>query len=155
MSEQIDVLAFCRGGVAKVVAGLSPEALTTIPEGFNNHMHWQLGHIVVTQQLLCYKLSGLPMAVEDEVVELFMKGSKPREWGNVSLPSAERLVEQALGLVDKLRVDLDRGVFKDFQTYTTSTGYVLRSIEDAIAFNNFHEGVHLGEMRALRRLVQG
>jgi hypothetical protein len=112
-----------------------------------------LGHLVVTQQLLCYKLSGLEMAVDDETVALFGKGSKPKEWGEVEIPGVERLVEQGLGLVDRLRVDYDRGAFQDFETYTTSTGFVLHNIDDAIAFNNFHEGVHLGEMRALKRLV--
>jgi hypothetical protein len=153
MSQQIDLLAVARRGAASLVEGLSPAVLTTIPEGFNNNLLWQLGHLVVTQQVLCYKLSGLPMAVDDETCALFMKGSKPREWGNASLPDGARLAEQAVGLVDRLRVDYDRGVFKDFQVYTTSTGYVLNDIDDAIAFNNFHEGVHLGEMRALRRLV--
>ena len=154
MSQQIDLLAISRRGAAAIVEGLSPTALTTIPQGFNNHLLWQLGHLVVTQQILCYKLSGLPMAVDDDTLSLFMKGSKPREWGSAAVPDVGHLVEQALGLVDKLRVDYDRGIFKSFQTYTTSTGYVLNNIDDALAFNNFHEGVHLGEMRALRRLVR-
>jgi hypothetical protein len=34
-----------------------------------------------------------------------------------------------------------------------STGYVLTSAQDAMTFNNFHEGIHLGVILGLRKLV--
>ena len=57
--------------------------------------------------------------------------------------------------VEKLREDYAQGHFTTYETYQTSTGFVLASIEDAIAFNNFHEGIHLGYILALRRVVTG
>ena len=36
--------------------------------------------------------------------------------------------------------------------YETSTGFVLDSIETAIAFNNLHEGIHLGVIMALTKV---
>ncbi len=35
----------------------------------------------------------------------------------------------------------------------TSAGIRLESVEDAIAFNNFHEGIHLGYVMALKKAL--
>ena len=44
---------------------------------------------------------------------------------------------------------MSAGVFSNFTPYTTSYGYTLTCIEDAIHFNNTHEGMHLGVVIAL------
>ena len=36
---------------------------------------------------------------------------------------------------------------------TTSYNVILKTVEDAIVFNNIHEGLHLGYMMALNRLT--
>jgi len=149
--RSIDLLQETRRQVEAATRDLGAEGLRRVPAGFNNNVLWHVGHLVVTQQLLCYKLSGLPMAVDDATVEMFQKGSSPRQW-SVD-PDYEELVDQLHRLAEKLRLDYDEGVFRQFQTYTTSVGFTLESIEDAIVFNNLHEGIHLGYVLALRRAV--
>ena len=34
--------------------GLSPELLDVIPEGFNNNIHWQVGHILKTAEFFLF-----------------------------------------------------------------------------------------------------
>jgi hypothetical protein len=36
-------------------------------------------HIIVVQQMLVYKLSGLPMKISDTLVEKYKKGTKPEQ----------------------------------------------------------------------------
>jgi hypothetical protein len=48
------------------------------PEGYSNNLIWNIAHIIVVQQMLVYKLSGLPMMISDEMVEKYKKGTKPR-----------------------------------------------------------------------------
>ena len=45
----------------------------------------------------------------------------------------------------------EKGVFNSFQPYTTSTNSTLKSFEEAMEFNNFHEGIHLGYILALKK----
>lgn len=149
--RSIDLLATNRRLAEGMVRALTPEQRRIVPEGFNNNLLWHIGHLVVTQQILCYKLSGLPMAVDQAMVEQFRKGTSPNDW--TEDPDDEKLFEDLATMVERLREDHQQGIFTTYETYQTSTGYVLASIDDAIAFNNFHEGIHLGYMLAMRRLV--
>ena len=58
-----------------------------------------------------------------------------------------------MGLPDTLEEDFEAGIFENYKEYPTSTGYVLSSIENAISFNNFHEGIHYGIIRALKKCI--
>ena len=40
--------------------------------------------------------------------------------------------------------DYQNKIFEEYEEYTTSVKVTLSSVEDAIQFNNYHEGIHLG-----------
>ena len=58
MKIQFDILTKTRAIVLHYIDGLTLEQLHVIPEGFNNNIAWNIAHLVVTQQLLHYSLSG-------------------------------------------------------------------------------------------------
>ena len=76
MKDILEITKTSRNIVSKFIQGYSLEQLNKVPAGFNNNLIWNIGHIVVTQQLLVYKLAGLPMMVSDELVERYKKGTK-------------------------------------------------------------------------------
>ncbi|TCP28220.1 DinB family protein [Tenacibaculum skagerrakense] len=151
MDTQFDILRKSRELVLKRIEGLSHEQLHKIPEGFNNNIVWNVAHLVVTQQLLHYKLSGLQCLVPDELIENYRKGTSPSEEMNEE--DFEEVKELLAGLPDTLEEDYKEGIFKEYTEYPTSTGFVLSSIDNAITFNNLHEGIHLGTIMALTKLV--
>ncbi len=135
----------------KILDNHSLEQLNKVPDGFKNNLIWNIAHVVVTQQLLVYKLSGLPMMVDDEMVNTFKKGTKTE--GVVSQEEVDKVKELMFSTLDQTEKDLEVRVFKNFQEYPTSTGFVLKSLEDAVNFNNFHEGIHLGYILALKKAL--
>ncbi|WP_020528013.1 DinB family protein [Flexithrix dorotheae] len=138
-----------RNNILKIIESHSIDDLNKIPEGFNNNLVWNFGHIIVTQQLLTYGLAGLELNLDMGIVNKFRKGSKPTS--PISSEEVDFLKEKLFPLVDKLEEDLGKKIFENFKTYPTSYGYELNSIQEAIAFNNTHEGMHLGYMLALKR----
>ena len=50
-------------------------------------------------------------------------------------------------------IDFGKGIFKEYQEYPTSTGFVINNAKEAMAFNNFHEGLHIRIMMSMRKLV--
>ena len=55
---------------------------------------------------------------------------------------------------DQTEADLGAGTFGPYREYTTTPGVVLASVEGALRFNLFHEGLHLGAILALRKHVR-
>lgn len=147
----ISLLQQTRSYTAGLVETLTDEQLRAVPAGFNNSILWNLGHLVVTQQLLHYGLAGLPLYVPDETVRAFRKGTSPAHWPHP--PDKEQIMEWLLALPDRFASDYDAGRFRRFKPYETSTGVVLGGIDDALLFNNFHEGLHVGSLMALRRHI--
>lgn len=151
MNKQFEILKKSRALVLKKVDNLSIEQLHKIPVGFKNNIAWNVAHLVVTQQLLNYKLSGLNCLASDELIEAYKKGTLPTE--TFTEEEFEEVKELLVGLPDTLQEDFEAGIFKEYTAYETSTGFVLDSIETALAFNNLHEGMHLGTIMALTKLV--
>lgn len=129
----------------------SIDQLNKIPAGFKNNLVWNIGHIIVAQQALIYKGSNLPMHISEELFNLYKPGSVPT--GITSQNEANELKELLLAVVPKTKEDLANGVFKTYTERTTITGFHLGSLMDAFEFNNYHEGVHLGYMMAMKKLV--
>ena len=151
MNKQFEILKKSRELVFKKIDNLTIEQLHKIPEGFKNNIAWNVAHLVVTQQLLNYKLSGLNCLASDELIENYKKGTLPTE--TFSEQEFEEVKELLVGLPDTLQEDYEAGIFTEFKEYETSLGFTLDSIETAISFNNLHEGIHLGIIMALLKLV--
>lgn len=133
------------------LTAVSEEKLFAIPEGFNNNIWWNIAHTVVTQQVLVYKFSGLPMMVNNDMVAKYMKGTFP-----TGTPSPEEIAtvkELLFSTVKQTEKDYSNGVFKTFSSYTTSAKFQLDSVEDAITFNVYHEALHIGAIIALLKKV--
>tara|TARA_R110002073_G_scaffold279026_1_gene443104 strand:+ start:379380 stop:379901 length:522 start_codon:yes stop_codon:yes gene_type:complete len=151
MDKQFEILRANRQLILKVIEGLTPEQLNKIPEGFKNNIAWNMGHLVVTHQLLCYKFSGVEFLVNNKMITKYQKGTAPNEV--ISAQELETTQDLFVSLIDQFEEDYKSGIFKKYQAYTTSANVTLTTINDALEFNNFHEGIHLGYILALKKLV--
>jgi len=128
------------------------EELLKIPTGFNNNIYWNIAHVVSTQQALTYGLSGLEIQIPKEIKDKFRKGTFPD--GNATSEEIELVKGLLFSSIEKTIADYDNGVFKNFKEYPTSAGVTLTNLEDAVSFNMFHEGLHLGSILALKRAIK-
>jgi hypothetical protein len=151
MKNHFEILNITRNNVLNSVKDLSLEELNIIPTGFKNNVIWNVAHIVATQQLLCYKLSGLDMSLDADFITKYMKGSFPES--EVTQNEVDYILKQLKELPAKMESDYSNGIFKEYNSYTTSYNITLDSIEKAIQFNNVHEGLHFGYIMAMKKVV--
>ncbi|MFL9845440.1 DinB family protein [Flavobacterium rhizosphaerae] len=137
--------------LAEYLDNYTLEQLNTIPPGFNNNMIWNIAHVMVSQQRLVYMLSGLPMMIADDMANRYMKGTKPEF--DVTAEEVEEIRVLLFTTLDKTEEDYKNGVFKNYREYTTGFGFTLFNAEEAIQFNNYHEGTHLGVLLSLKKFV--
>lgn len=149
MQAQLNILKATRNNYLKALDGISLEDLNKIPEGYNNNLIWNAAHAVVTQQLLCYAMSGIEVKLPKEIISVYRKGAKPE--GSVSQVEVDQIKEWLTASIEWLETDLAAGIFKEYKTYVTSYGFTLTSLMDAVSFNNVHEGMHLGYIIALKK----
>ena len=137
--------------VSKLIQGFTLEQLNKVPAGFKNNLIWNVAHIIVTQQVLVYKLAGLPVMVSDELIEKYKKGTKTEH--EASQEEVDEILSLLHKTIEQTEIDIENNLFQNFTEYPTSTGFVLKSNFDSMSFNNFHEGIHIGVIMAIRKLV--
>lgn len=129
----------------------SSEELVFIPDGFSNNILWLAGHIYLVQLRLTYSLSRIDIDIPQWITDSFANGTSPKDWKTT--PSIDFIIQNFDKAPNQLMEDLSNKKFIEFTPYTTKMGTQLNTLNEAIAFNNFHEGLHLGQMLNIRRII--
>ncbi|ESU31169.1 hypothetical protein G3A_18195 [Bacillus sp. 17376] len=138
-----------RGNFLKIIEAITTAQASVQPEGFNNNIHWHIGHVLtVTEQFMMgfpKKSNHLPA----NYIELFGNGTRPSEWTG-DVPSVEVLTEQLkaqLGRIKEVPASmLDEKLKKPFLGLDTFGELANMAL--------FHEAYHLGQIHAMRKLVK-
>ncbi|MBF4493654.1 DinB family protein [Flavobacterium sp. JLP] len=151
MSSVFEVQKTIREILLKVLDHHSLEQLNKIPPGFSNNLIWNVAHCISSQQVLVYKLSGLPTLVSDAFIDKYKKGTKPE--GDVSQTEVDEIKGLLYSTLNQTKKDFEARVFVDYNAYTTSMGFDLKNVQDALDFVNYHEGIHTGIIMSIRKFV--
>lgn len=151
MEKQFEILRANRLLILKIIENLTLVQLNKIPNGFKNNIAWNVAHLVVTQQLLCYKYAGLNILVTEEMVETFQKGTAPNR--DITQDELDTIKEQLVALPNTFEEDYNAKIFNNYKPYPTSVNVTLNNINEAFEFNTYHEGIHLGIILSLKKFV--
>jgi len=151
MTKAIESIRTPRKLLIVLIEGLSTEQLNEIPAGFNNNIIWNMGHLIAAQEGVCYKRSGLELTTDEAFFQTYRPGTKPG--GFVGNDEIERIKTLLFSTLDELQADYDAGIFETYTPVVTRYGIALTNIEDGINFLPFHEGLHIGCIIALKRLI--
>ncbi|MCF7566905.1 DinB family protein [Sabulilitoribacter arenilitoris] len=153
MNFTFQVTANFRTIFNKIIDDNSLEDLNKIPKGFNNNIIWNIAHIVVSEQLLAYKLSGLPSILSDDMINKYRKDTKPE--ADATQEEVNKIKRLLFSTLENTKADYNNGVFKTYNAYTVSTtGNTLNNINEALQFILVHEGIHYGYILALLKAIK-
>jgi hypothetical protein len=151
MNTQIDIIQKPRLQLLTIIDDLSLDQLNTIPTGFNNNVIWNMGHIIAAQQGICYMHAGLPLCIDESFFLNYKPGTKPER-----IYTADDLAlikELFFSTLNQLEADLKTNMFGNYTPFVTRYGFEITGIDDAVSFLPFHEGLHIGTVVALKKLV--
>ncbi len=127
--------------------------MPNLPEGFNNNLRWNLGHIYLVQEMFAFRFAGEPVQTPENFSQLFRKGTKPADW-TAKPPTLEvllaMLAEQPQRIQDTLHNRLDEQVKVP---YTTGSGFTLSTVGEFLSFSLYHEGMHYNTISILKRFA--
>jgi uncharacterized damage-inducible protein DinB len=138
-----------RGNFIKNVEALEESMVDVQPEGFNNTLHWHVGHVLTVAEQFMFgfpkKSTNLPV----NYLEVFGNGTKPADWQG-EVPSVQVLLGQLkeqLGRIKEIPVESFNAKLK-----TPFLGQ--ETFGELTSFAIFHETLHLGQMQAMKRMIK-
>ena len=150
-----DQLAKARSITLKTMDGVTEEMADRIPEGFRNHIRWNLGHLYVVQERFAFQYAGLPLHMPKGFKELFEYGTTPLSPpDSITPPTLPELEALLRNQSQRIQVELaDRMQEAVVPPYTTSAGFVLGTLEQLLSFNFYHEGMHVSVIKLYKKLL--
>lgn len=116
------------------------------PEGFNNTIHWHLGHMLTAaENFLFGQNSQLPASYN----ELFGYGSKPSNWKE-DVPSVETLVEQLKSQLSRIKELPD----EIFENRLPEPIIGKETYGELASMTAFHESNHIGQIHIMKKLIE-
>ena len=151
MLKSIELIRGPRELALSQVKDLTLEQLNHVPQGFNNNIIWNIAHMISSQQGIFYTRVGLPIIVADKYYTPYRPDTKPTTF--VGAEEVATIKELFLSTIDQLETDVNNNLFVNYPTWSTRYGVEVNSVETALAFLPFHEGLHFGYMMALKRVL--
>ena len=151
METQIAVIQLTQQNLVKILDSVSEEQFNKVPAGYNNNLIWNFAHVLAAFQVLCYSRAGLPPRLDETFINSYKIGTKPET--HVSLEEYATIKYNAEWMLVKFKEDYAAGVFSNFQSYSTSFGFAISTVDMALEYITMHHGLHLGYSMAIKKLV--
>lgn len=139
-----------REAFISLLNNLSENQFNEIPDGFNNNIAWNFGHIVVTTQALCYQRTGVEPDFAIPYQAFYGKDSKPTYF--IGAEELQLFCELAKSTIDQIETDYHEGRFGEIRSFSTGTYKIeLHSIEEVLLTTLMHDNLHYGYAMAQKR----
>jgi len=151
MKNEINNIRKVRTYLLNAVNDLSVDQLNMIPANFNNNIIWNMAHLIAAQQGVCYKRAEKNMYISEDFFNAYKPGSKPEK--PITETEIDEVKKMLFTSLDLLETDVDNNSFEGYKTWNTRYDVEIKNINDAVNFIQFHEGLHMGYIMALKKIV--
>lgn len=122
------------------------------PNGFPNTVRWNAGHIFTTAEDFLHDADRNYQIHKPEWIDLFIDGTSPNDWQTELVPSPEEIItalkEQEVRITNYFsdKLQNEASIARDVN------GMALATVDHALQFVTWHEGIHLGVMNGLNKI---
>lgn len=132
--------------IGRATAEVTHEESLVQPAGEGNCMNWVLGHIAVYRNRLLIDL-GLEPTLDSSAESLYKEDSQPIKDGSKAVAFEDLIV--AVDAAQERLVEK----FKEITDADLAAEKNNRRLDDRLAFMQFHEAYHAGQLGILRRML--
>ena len=133
-----------------------PEDIADIvPDGYNNNIRWNFGHIAVVHEKLTIGALGEKINIPESFINYFAPGTKPADWKNPP-PSLKEIASVLKEQNSRIKQILSGRLEEKLPVpFTTSSGMKFSTAVETLTFSLFHEGMHLETVKRIYRNLKG
>lgn len=133
-----------RNGLLGDVDKLDTELMDVKPEGFNNTIHWQIGHILTVSEQFLFGFPKQTQHIPKHYYDLFTNGTKPDDWSG-DVPSVDTLTNQLKDQLERMK----QIPTEQFEQKLEKPLFGQDTFGGLAAFAVFHEANHIGQIHAM------
>ncbi|WP_163103458.1 DinB family protein [Peribacillus alkalitolerans] len=132
-----------------------PEKIADIvPNGLNNNIRWNCGHIAFVQEKLVFGSLNEEMKLPKNYEELFAGGTKPSEW-NETPPSLEEIEAVLTEQSSRIKVFLPGRFHEKLPTpFTNRAGITFHTVGETFLFSFYHEALHMDTIKHIYKSIR-
>ncbi|MED5016068.1 DinB family protein [Paenibacillus chibensis] len=139
-----------RNNIIQKVSQLPAEKRNVIPEGFNNSLHWQLGHLLTVTNMIAFQFAGKESVIPESYKTFFGSGTKPSDWTQEP-PAWDALIEE---LTSQCKVIEDTFAGKLEDPLAVKENFAkAETVGEALLINISHESSHAGMINAMLKVL--
>jgi uncharacterized damage-inducible protein DinB len=142
-------LKLTRDRFVKRVQSINPETVEIQPEGFNNNIHWMVGHVLTVAEQFFFGYPEKSTHLPTNYKELFGGGTKPADWTS-DVPTVSVLVGQLEEQFERI-IQIPSSQFSE---KLDKPFLGCETFGELASFGVYHEALHLGQIQTLARLIE-
>lgn len=138
--------------VIELISTTPLDIINEIPQGFNNNIAWNFGHLVTSSYSLSFRVTGADLNIQIPYFEKFKKGTKPEGW--VSEDELSNLTTLAHKFSNDIRQAMAANKFENITSYTTQTFEVpITNIQDMLVTTAMHSTLHWQIIKDYKKIL--
>ncbi|WP_336776500.1 DinB family protein [Paenibacillus sp. MMO-58] len=122
------------------------------PEGFNNTIRWNVGHIIYWMDTYSTLSFGSLSAIPNTYEKLFNSGTTPLEW-TFAPPSKEELVEELMDQLSRLSELTSEMLEEELAAPYVFGPFQFHTAGELFNFALIHEAIHLGTISSQLKIL--
>ncbi|SEN93928.1 DinB superfamily protein [Amphibacillus marinus] len=146
-------LRFVRANTLRDVEDVTNKMSEIIPVGSNNNIKWNLGHIYFNHERFAFHFAKENLLMPESFAESFRPGTKPQSDGTIDVDFSE-IIALLEGQIDRIESTFKGRLSETtVESYITSKGLHLATVEEFLSFCLYHEGMHYEKIKLLKELI--
>ncbi|WNS76253.1 DinB family protein [Bacillus sp. DTU_2020_1000418_1_SI_GHA_SEK_038] len=135
----------------KTITNIPEEMADTIPQGFNNNIRWNFGHIAFIQEKLIFGVLGEEMRIPSHYEHLFGAGTSPADWKGTP-PSLREIADVLKEQKTRIKNFIQGRFHERLPTpFTNRSGIKFYTVGETFLFSFYHEALHIETIKQLYR----
>lgn len=146
LTQQFNVT---RNGLLRDINNLDNSIMDVQPKGFNNTIHWHIGHILTTTEQFVFGFPKKTKHIPNHYYDLFANGTKPADWTG-DVPDVDTLTDQLADQLERFK----QIPAEQFEQNLEKPLLGQETVGGLVTFAIFHEANHVGQIHAMNLTAQ-